>query len=144
MVQARHASDDSRVDSLSISSMSKSDNYKAESYSDDQPVKYKYTLQPDLCAPGRRRDVSLTWFLRAPSSAGSEWHFGCSVWVRCCAGYLLAGHCRLMFLSLLCLDRQAKSEPGHTHPQAHQRLPPPHASALPPGVVSPGSSVAIV
>ena len=37
------------------------------------------------------------------------------MWVGCCAGYLLAGHCRLVFLSLLCLHRQAKSEPGHTH-----------------------------
>ena len=64
----------------------------------------------------RHEDISLTWFLRAPFSAGSEWHFGCSLWVGCCAGYLLAGHCRLVFLSLLVKQSLSQGTRTSLHP----------------------------
>lgn len=48
---------------------------------------------------------------RFPSSAGSMWHFGCSLTqgVVGLDNFSLAGRCRLVALSL------AKSEPDHTH-----------------------------
>ena len=85
----------------------------------------------------RHEDVWLTRFLHALSSARSEWHFECGLWVQSCASHwsLPPGVLVVTVPSSSSKVWARAHALRYTHPHRRQCLSPPHASVLPLGVV---------